>query len=39
MSKNKQKELPGQKYSFHDWLRNPLYKDCLKKDPNDLTIA
>ena len=39
MSKNKKKELPGRKYFVDDWFRNPLYKDWLKKDPNDLTIA
>ena len=37
--KIKKKELPGQKYFVDDRLRNPLYKDWLKKDPNDLTIA
>ena len=33
------KELTGQKYFLNDWLRNPLYKDQLKKDPNDLIIT
>ena len=33
----KKKELPGQKYYFDDWLRN-LYKNWLKKDPNDLKL-
>ena len=37
MSKKK-KELPGQKYSFYDWLRNSVGKNWLKKDPNDFTI-
>ena len=39
MSKIKKKELPGQKYFVDDRLRNPLYKDWLKRDPNDLAIA
>ena len=39
MSKNTKKELPGLKYFVDDQLRNPLYKDWLKKDRNDLTIA
>ena len=39
MSKNKTKELPCQKYFVDDLLRNPVYKDWLEKDPNDLTIA
>ena len=39
MSKNKKKELPGQKYLVHYWSRNPIYKDWHRKDPNGLTIA
>ena len=39
MSKNKRKDSLGQKYFVDDWLWNPLYKDWLKEDQKDLTIA